>query len=427
MERGSGVCRVTIIIAVLVSPFCTFAQASNPEGASNSASTRMSVCESTDNACAQPNPHYDFVWGFNGTAGTVISPADSQGVELIIESMDREKIVIHRVDHSGATAGRSGTYTGKIQGTHIVGTVQWSWPDHSGFPATGTWSAELQDQPAAPSAAQSTAVAPGQQSSMQGLPHLLLECEGNGPCNAAWTIDGSSGAATWFFQKPVRAQLTVIRSDPDDILIRRTNLTDGNSAVYYGRRQGDTYSGAVVWSSPDHPGTSSGHWSASVPQTTCDASAALSSEDALRIGRNALMFNLQRAAFDCYISAAKAGDAQAQTAVGLIYYQGNNAQVPQNYEQAFFWLSKAASQDSYAAQKKVADMYMLGQGTARSPEMSRFYAEKAAEQKRDMEREQDRQERLQARQEERQDRAADRNAYILTNCVMAAVLGAALF
>ncbi len=43
-----------------------------------------------------------------------------------------------------------------------------------------------------------------------------------------------------------------------------------------------------------------------------------------------------------------------------------------------------------------------------------------------MEREQDRQERLQARREERQDRAADRNAYMLTNFVMAAVLGAAL-
>src|SRR5262249_34522259 len=211
------------------------------------------------------------------------------------------------------------------------------------------------------------------------------------------------------------------------ILIRRTNLADGNSAVYAGARHGDTYSGTVVWSSPGHPGDSSGHWSATVPQTTCDANAALSSEEALRIGRNALMFNLQRAAFDCYISAAKAGDPQAQTAVGLIYYQGNNAQVPQDYPHAFFWLSKAAAQDSYPAQKKLADMYMLGQGIARNPEMSRFYAEKAAEQKRDMEREQDRQERLQARREERQERAADRGAYMLTNFVMAAVLGAALF
>jgi hypothetical protein len=65
---------------------------------------------------------------------------------------------------------------------------------------------------------------------------------------------------------------------------------------------------------------------------------------------------------------------------------------------------------------------MLGQGTPRSPELSRFYAEKAAEQKREMEREQDRQERLQARSEEREERAADRRAYLLNTFVMAAVL-----
>ncbi|HLJ88854.1 MAG TPA: hypothetical protein VKZ53_18690 [Candidatus Angelobacter sp.] len=70
---------------------------------------------------------------------------------------------------------------------------------------------------------------------------------------------------------------------------------------------------------------------------------------------------------------------QAQTAVGLIYYQGNNAEIPQNYPQAFFWLSKAAAQDSYAAEKKLVDMYMLGQGTPRNAEIVRFYGEKAAD------------------------------------------------
>lgn len=406
-------CTALMMIAGILLPSGAFAQAAT--GALSDSPTRILSCESKDDACTGPNARYDSAWSFNGTSGAIVSPAGSAGAELLIESMDGDKIVIRRVDRSGPAAGRIATYTGTIHGSHIAGTVQWNWTDHAGFPASGKWSALLQDSPAAANIS-SSANAP----SGPGLPPLLLECEGNGPCNSAWTIEGSSGTATWFTQKPVRAQLTIIRSDPDDILIKRTDVTDGNSAVYYGKRTGDTYSGAVVWSSPGHPGGASGHWSASIPQTKCDANAALSSEEALRIGRNALMFNLRRAAFDCYISAAKAGDAQAQTAVGLIYYQGNNAEVPQDYPQAFFWLSKAAAQDNYAAQKKIADMYMLGQGTKRDPELSRFYADKAAEQKRDAER-------AEAIRIEREERAADRGAYMLSNFVMAAVLGAALF
>jgi len=409
-------------VAALFVPGCTFGQAANPANAAGSGTTRMMECESADNTCAQPNPQYGFSWSFNGTAGTITSPTDATGAQLTIESMDGEKIVIHRVDSSGPTAGRSGTYTGTIQGSHINGTVEWVWPEHPGYPVTGVWSAVLPDQPGSASVS-----AESEPEAAQAFPSRLLECEGNGLCNAAWTIDGSTGKATWFTQTPVHAELTVIRSDPDYILIRRTDLNDANSAVYTGTRRGDTYSGTVVWSSPGHPGDSTGHWSASVPQTACDPNATLSPEDALRIGRNALMFNLKRAAFDCYISAAKSGDAQAQTAIGLIYYLGSNTEVPQDYKEAFFWLTKAAAQDSYAAQEKLADMYMLGQGTPRDSQLSRYYADKAAAQKQDMQREQDRQERLQARQMEHEERAADRDAYLLSNFVMAAVLGAALF
>ena len=424
MRSGSSEFIVFVgIILLLVHPGCISAQESNSTTASGSNPTRMIVCESADKACAQPDAHYNFVWSFDGVAGTVASPVTDSGPELSIESMDQNRIVIHRMDRAGATAGRSGTYVGSVHGSHINGTVQWVWDGHTGYPVTATWSAILQDQPPAAQPAATPGTAPSQ----AGLPSRLLECENNGPCNAAWTIDGSTGKATWFLQKPVRAELTVIRFAPDDILIRRVDTTDGNSAVYSGALHGDSYSGAVVWSSPGHPGTYSGHWSASVPQTGCDANSDLSSEDALRIGRTALMFNFQRDAFDWYVIAAKTGDATAQTAVGLIYYQGTSKDVPQNYEKALFWLQKAASQNVYAAEKTLADMYMLGQGTKRDPELSRFYASKAAEQKRDMEREQDRQERAEARREEHEERAADRGAQVLTGFVMAATFGAFLF
>jgi hypothetical protein len=412
MKRDSAAAIVFVMVAGFLLAPCAGGQSSP---------TRMAECESADNSCAQSNAQYTFMWSFDGTTGTITTPANGTDSELTIQSMDQSKIVIHRVDRSGSTAGRSGTYTGSIQGSHIAGTISWTWPDHPNAPTSGIWSVMLQDQPATAQAPAAAAI------SQSSLPPRLLECEGNDPCNAAWIIDGSSGKATWFLQKPVRAELTIIRADPTDILIRRTDLADGNSAVYYGTLRGNTYSGAVVWSSPGHPGDTSGHWSASIPQTTCDANADLSSEDALQIGRNALMFNLRRAAFDCYLVAAKTGDATAQTAVGLIYYQGNNADVPQNYEQALFWLKKAASQDVYAANKTLADMYTLGQGTPRDLELSKFYAGKAAEQKRDKEREEDRQERAEARAEEHEERAADRRAQVLTGFVMAATFGAFLF
>lgn len=418
MRRIPGASVVGLAAPILFLGRYAGAQAASSDS-SPSNSTRMAVCESVDNACAQASAQYNSEWSFDGTSGTIKAPSSDSGAELTIQSMDQEKIVIHRVDRSGATAGRSGTYTGSLHGSHITGTVQWDWPGHAGSPTPGTWSAVLQDEPAAtqPSRAQS--------SSVGGLPPRLLECEAKGPCNAAWIIEGSTGEATWFLRTPVRATLTIIHSDPDDIVIRRTDLTDGNSAVYSGTLRGDTYSGAVILSSPGHPGGASGHWSASVPQTTCDAN--LSSEDALRIGRNALMFNLRRAAFDCYIVAAKAGDSTAQTAVGLIYYQGTNSEVPQNYDQALFWLQKAATHEVYAADKTLADMYMLGQGTKRDPALSKFYADKAADLKHDMEREQDREERAEARLEEHQERAADRGAQVLTGFVMAATFGAFLF
>ena len=62
----------------------------------------------------------------------------------------------------------------------------------------------------------------------------------------------------------------------------------------------------------------------------------------------------------------------------------------------------------------VSDMYTLGQGTAKDPELAAFYGKKAAEQKRDRE-----------RQEDRADRAADRAA--MTGFVMGAVFGAVWF
>jgi hypothetical protein len=410
-----GIVRITRSVHGAILVLCVLAAEAAGSQTSAPNPTRLRVCEATDQSCLEPNPHYTSTWSFDGTTGVVTSPASESSAQLTIESLSQDNIVIRRRDGSG----RSATYSGTIHGNNVTGTVQWD-SGTAETPAAGSWSAQFQNLPAPASSSAAASSAGAGTASPQGLPNRLIECEGSGPCNGAWTFDGLSGTATWFTQSPIHAKLTIVRTDPGEITIRRTDLTDGNSAVYHGTRNGDTYSGAVIWSTPDHPGGSSGHWSASIPQTSCDAGSGLSSTEAMRIGQNALMFDEEQMAFGCYLVAAEDGDPMAQTAVGLIYYQGRTRQVPQDYKQAFFWLRKAADAGVYAAQRTVGDMYMLGQGTPKDRELSQFYSEKAAEQKRDREHQLE-------RQQDRADRAADRAANAMTGFVMGAVFGALLF
>ena len=379
-----------------------------------SAQTRMLACESTTNSCNRPDAHLDQSWVFNGTDGTATSPTNPTGSHLTIEKFDSDSIVVRRVDDSGLTA----IYTGKVDGTHITGTVQRSWPGHPGYPATATFAAVLQDQlaasPPSPSATTSETTAPS-----TTLPSELLVCENNNVCNAAWIMHGAEGTGTWFSRNPTKAKLTVLRADPDYIVISRTDTTDAVTAKYTGSLHGDHYSGTIIVSTPGHPGEATGTWTATIPQTACDPHASLEPADALRIGQNALMFKRDHDAFGCYIVAAKAGDATAQTAVGLIYYQGRET-IPQDYTQAFFWLHKAADQGVYAAQRTVAEMYAAGQGTTRDATLAGIYTKRADEQKHDLERQQD-------RQYDAQQRAADRSAQVLSSFVLGASFGMFLF
>lgn len=395
---------VVAVVAVIREGGPLFAQTSAP--------TRMLVCESTDDSCKRPNARLDIVWTFNGVEGTATSPTNPAGSGITIEKFDSDSIVVRRVDQAGPTAGQTAVYTGTVNGTHMSGTVQRSWPGHPEYPAAGVFSAVLQDQLAATT---SSPAATGSSNHTSDLPNELLVCENNGSCNAAWIFNGSQGTGTWFARNPTEATLTVLRSEPDYVLIRRTDTTDAVTANYAGSPHGDHYSGTIVWSSPGHPGGATGTWTATIPKTTCDPHAGLEPADAMRLGQTALMFHRDREAFDCYIVAARAGDATAQTAVGLTYYQGRET-IPQDYSQAFIWLHKAADQGIYAAQRTVAEMYAAGQGTNRDATLAAIYTRRADEQKHDLERQQD-------RQYDAQQRAADRNAQILSSFVLGASFG----
>jgi TPR repeat protein len=77
--------------------------------------------------------------------------------------------------------------------------------------------------------------------------------------------------------------------------------------------------------------------------------------------------------------SAEAGDASAQNALGLLYYEGKG--VPQNYGLAKEWFEKAAKQGRARAQVNLGTLYLHGDGAPESVHMALFWFERAAEQR----------------------------------------------
>ena len=77
--------------------------------------------------------------------------------------------------------------------------------------------------------------------------------------------------------------------------------------------------------------------------------------------------------------SAEAGDASAQNALGLLYYEGKG--VPQNYGQAKEWFEKAAKQGRAGAQVNLGTLYLHGEGAPQSDRMALFWFSQAAAQR----------------------------------------------
>src|SRR3954463_7238552 len=75
---------------------------------------------------------------------------------------------------------------------------------------------------------------------------------------------------------------------------------------------------------------------------------------------------------------AKAGNADAQHLLGLMYYMGRG--VPRDYKQAFTWHHKAALQGKADAQYVVGAMYYTGNAVPQDQKQAVAWFRKAAEQ-----------------------------------------------
>ncbi len=76
---------------------------------------------------------------------------------------------------------------------------------------------------------------------------------------------------------------------------------------------------------------------------------------------------------------AEAGNAAARYRLGLLYHDGQG--VPQSYEKANHWFTKAAEQGHAGAQVNLGTIYLVGHGFHQSDQLALFWFRKAAEQK----------------------------------------------
>ncbi len=80
----------------------------------------------------------------------------------------------------------------------------------------------------------------------------------------------------------------------------------------------------------------------------------------------------QKKATMLYLNAAKAGDVYSQRELGINYLQFKN------YEEAFYWLEKAANSNDAIAQREVANLYDRGQSVKKDLSKAFEYYKKAA-------------------------------------------------
>ena len=84
------------------------------------------------------------------------------------------------------------------------------------------------------------------------------------------------------------------------------------------------------------------------------------SQYSVEAGRRALSYNDYEEAEKQFRPLAEAGDSEAQSHLGSLYYVGNG--VEQNFISAFLWYKKAADQGNVDAQYSIGNMYLLGEG-----------------------------------------------------------------
>jgi len=295
------------------------------------------IVEREGNGCVASGADYSIIWTFDGLKGQ--GKFDKTEQEMDIESFDGHTLVVRRTSYAGGQIGSGqidGTaiYTGQVNGTHITGTAKYHPTGRNA--SEGPWCGEIENprvlMPETLAAKQSIISAPPQ----------ILECELNQYCDGLWTLNGTTGKAVWPRNPAVLADLSIESFSPDKIVIRRKDTSPhGFSVEYTGRLDRNRITGTALAHAGDKSVTY--NWTAIIPATSCMRTDVLrlSTQEALDVGKIAQRFSLKSDAFNCYLIAARNGDAVAQNTVADMYKRGEGT--PVNLFQSQYWSEKAAA------------------------------------------------------------------------------------
>ncbi len=111
--------------------------------------------------------------------------------------------------------------------------------------------------------------------------------------------------------------------------------------------------------------------------SVCATAQTSSPDDDYRTGAYYYEKGDYKNAFRYFLSAAKAGDSNAQNDIGNMYQTGEG--VIQSYTNAFQWYLKAANQGHYFAQNSLGDLYYSGNGVKQDYLKAYEWYSKAAE------------------------------------------------
>jgi len=102
------------------------------------------------------------------------------------------------------------------------------------------------------------------------------------------------------------------------------------------------------------------------------------SQYSVEAGRRALSYNDYEEAEKQFRPLAEAGDNEAQSHLGSLYYAGKG--VEQSIDDAFSWYKKAADQGNVDAQYSIGNMFLLGESVEQNNEKAAKWYERASEQ-----------------------------------------------
>ena len=169
---------------------------------------------------------------------------------LTVERFDAGRVVIAGVD---AQAKAVVTYTGKLEGDHINGTI--SWANAEGRSWSGKWKANLPNAAAA-AASTPTSLPPN-------LPNALRVCSNSGADKSEscseWVRVGDKLAAS-NNQGGIGAVFSIERFDSGGVMLSSENPAAGVTYAYRGKLEGNHIVGTYSASSP--AGVMKGSWQA---------------------------------------------------------------------------------------------------------------------------------------------------------------------